>query len=192
MPWDYVVAGFNASQPRHWVYSGCVCFARWRAGLMPCWKDMAYELSSSSLILISAKAGYSTSDFSVPDMNVSSFLRTSEIAKLSIHALDPLSKVSTMSLLQSFSLLILFLASTVQPTFDHGVFSIETISVPGLTADSATTLILTGPSTTQTSLVPIWHCTTNCANDYYGILVIPPIVTGIPGNVYPPPGYLVC
>ncbi|KAK4693239.1 hypothetical protein P7C71_g4123, partial [Lecanoromycetidae sp. Uapishka_2] len=60
-----------------------------------------------------------------------------------------------------------------------------------LTTDSATTLTITGSSAKQTRAVPIWHCTSGCENNDYGIIVTPPIAegTGAVGNVFPPSGY---
>ena len=76
-------------------------------------------------------------------------------------------------------------------TFEQGIFSVETYYIPSLTANSATTLTLTGPATTETTAVPVWHCTSGCENDNYGIVVTPPVatVTGFPGDVFPPDGY---
>lgn len=89
--------------------------------------------------------------------------------------------------------LLLSTACNASITFEQGVFSVETISIPDLTTDSATTLTLTGTFTTQTRVVPVWHCTSGCENNNYGIIVRPPIATatGFPGNVFPPAGYLV-
>ena len=85
--------------------------------------------------------------------------------------------------------LVLVATCTAEITFEQGVFSVTTIYIPSLTTDSATTLTLTGTSTTATSIVPVWHCTASCENNNYGIVVTPPIATGVPGNIFPPSGY---
>ena len=85
--------------------------------------------------------------------------------------------------------LALILTCNAQFTFEQGVFSVTTTSISSLTTDSATTLTLTGPAATVTVAVPIWHCTASCENDNYGIIVIPPVATGVQGFIPPPAGY---
>lgn len=142
--------------------------------------------SSHSAVLDAFVEGSFTSTF----LDVFIILQSCFAAAYSHH---PSSKVAGMMVLQRFLCLsIIFLCCNPQPViFEQGVFEIETLSIPGLTTDSATVLTLSGPSITQTRLLPVWHCTTRCSNKNYGIIVTPPAATGNPGNVYPPPGYVV-
>lgn len=81
-------------------------------------------------------------------------------------------------------------AVSAPAAYQIGLFDVKTISVSGLTTDSATTCTATSASVVITTTVPIWSCT-SCPTAYNAIFVSPVSIGGPVGVPSPPPGYQV-
>lgn len=90
------------------------------------------------------------------------------------------------TLITTFLLLNLSDATKCQSNdFARGRFVHKTIAIPNLTTDTATTF--TSPVAITE---PVWHCTSGCPNQGYGIIASPyDDVTLGPGIISPPAGY---
>ena len=78
--------------------------------------------------------------------------------------------------------------SSAFPIYQQGDFDVQTLFIPGLTANSATTCTATSSAQIITTTVPVWSCTA-CPSLYNALLVSPSAVWGPAGIPSPPPAY---